>query len=66
MRDAFLRVEVDEGSRNHLTIKTHRGLYSVRSNSCARSIIDTMLVGLNGVNGSLDDIDFGGVDEKIQ
>ncbi|XP_062715850.1 uncharacterized protein K02A2.6-like [Aedes albopictus] len=70
--NAFLKVEVDEGSRNLLTINTHRGLY--RNNrlplgvkaalGAFQQLIETMLVGLKGVSGYLDDIVVGGVDEE--
>ncbi|XP_062700588.1 uncharacterized protein K02A2.6-like [Aedes albopictus] len=72
LTDAFLQVEVDEGSRNLLTINTHRGLYRYNrlppgvkaAPGAFQQLIDTMLVGLKGVSGYLDDIVVGGVDEE--
>ncbi|XP_065085260.1 uncharacterized protein K02A2.6-like [Ochlerotatus camptorhynchus] len=71
LTDAFLQVEIDEQSRQLLTINTHRGLYQYNRLSpgvkaapgAFQQIIDTMLAGLRGVCGYLDDVVVGGVDE---
>ncbi|XP_065083396.1 uncharacterized protein K02A2.6-like [Ochlerotatus camptorhynchus] len=72
LTDAFLQVEVDESSRDLLTINTHRGLYRYNrlppgvkaAPGAFQQLIDTMLVGLKGVSGYLDDIVVGGTDEE--
>lgn len=69
---AFLRVEVDENFRNLLTYNTYRGLNGynrlpprVKATPGAfQQLIDTMLLGLKGVSGYLDDFVVGGVNEE--
>ncbi|PIO74254.1 hypothetical protein TELCIR_03744 [Teladorsagia circumcincta] len=62
--DAYLQVEVDDDSKELLTINTHRGLYrynrlpfGVKSApGIFQQIIDSMISGLNGVAAYLDDV----------
>ncbi|XP_055523196.1 uncharacterized protein K02A2.6-like [Wyeomyia smithii] len=64
LSDAFLQVEVDERSRELLTINTHRGLYRYNrltpgvkaAPGAFQQLIDTMLAGLSCTSGYLDDI----------
>lgn len=71
LSDAYLQVEVDEDSRELLTINTHRGLYRYNRLSpgvkpapgAFQQIVDTMMAGTNGAAAYLDDILVGGVDE---
>ncbi|XP_053690842.1 uncharacterized protein K02A2.6-like [Sabethes cyaneus] len=68
LSDAFLQVEVDEQFRHLLTINTHRGLYHYNrlppgvkvAPGAFQQLIDTMLAGLNGASGYLDDVIVGG------
>ncbi|XP_062541724.1 uncharacterized protein K02A2.6-like [Armigeres subalbatus] len=72
LTDAFLQVEIDETSRQLLTINTHRGLYQYNrlppgvkaAPGAFQQIIDTMLAGLQRVSGYLDDVVVGGIDEE--
>ncbi|XP_058811146.1 uncharacterized protein K02A2.6-like [Topomyia yanbarensis] len=72
LSDAFLQVEVDEQSRHLLTINTHRGLYHYNrlppdvkiAPGAFQQLIDTMLAGLKGTCGYLDDVVVGGETEK--
>ncbi|XP_058448854.1 uncharacterized protein K02A2.6-like [Malaya genurostris] len=69
LSDAFLQVEVDESSRDLLTINTHRGLYRYNrlppgvktAPGAFQQLIDTMLAGLPHTCGYLDDVVVGGV-----
>ncbi|EYC37500.1 hypothetical protein Y032_0784g2333 [Ancylostoma ceylanicum] len=62
--DAYLQVEVDENSKELLTINTHRGLFrynrlpfGVKSApGIFQQIIDSMIAGLNGCAAYLDDV----------
>uniref|UniRef100_A0A5S6R6A2 RNA-directed DNA polymerase n=1 Tax=Trichuris muris TaxID=70415 RepID=A0A5S6R6A2_TRIMR len=62
--DAYLQIEVDEQSKELLTINTHRGLYrynrlpfGVKSApGIFQQIMDTMLAGLKGTVAYLDDV----------
>lgn len=68
LSDAFLQMEVDESSRSMLTINTHRGLYQYNrlppgvkaAPGAFQQMIDTMLAGLPGTSGYLDDVIVGG------
>ncbi|XP_065081597.1 uncharacterized protein K02A2.6-like [Ochlerotatus camptorhynchus] len=68
---AYLQVEVDEASRDLLTVNTHRGLYryyrlppGVKASPGAfQQLVDTMLIGLKQTSGYIDDVIAGGVDE---
>ncbi|XP_058828544.1 uncharacterized protein LOC131688354 [Topomyia yanbarensis] len=70
--DAFLQVEVDESSRELLTINTHRGLYRYNrltpgvkaAPGALQQLIDTMLAGLPHTCGYLDDVVVGGVNPE--
>ncbi|XP_055590830.1 uncharacterized protein K02A2.6-like [Uranotaenia lowii] len=72
LSDAFLQVEVDEDSRNLLTINTHRGLYRYNRLSpgiktapgAFQQLIDTMTAGLSCTSGYLDDVVVGGETEE--
>ncbi|XP_058811223.1 uncharacterized protein K02A2.6-like [Topomyia yanbarensis] len=72
LSDAFLQVEVDEQSLHVLTINTHRGLYHYNrltpgvkiAPGAFQQLIDTMLAGLKGTCGYLDDVVVGGETEK--
>ena len=71
LSDAFLQVEVDEQFRHLLTINTHRGLYHYNrlppgvkiAPGAFQQLIDTMLAGLEGTSGYLDDVIVGGEDQ---
>ncbi|XP_040157579.1 uncharacterized protein K02A2.6-like [Anopheles arabiensis] len=71
LSDAFLQVEVEEKYRSFLVINTHRGLYTYNrlppgikiAPAAFQQIIDTMLAGLNGVCGYMDDVIVGGKTE---
>lgn len=71
LSDAFLQVEVDESSRGLLTVNTHRGLYhynrlppGVKTTPGAfQQLIDTMLAGIKGTSGYMDDVIVGGENE---
>ena len=62
--DAYLQIEVDEDSKNLLTINTHKGLFQfcrlpfgVKSAPAIfQQTMDTMLTGLPGVSAYIDDI----------
>uniref|UniRef100_A0A7I4Z6K6 Reverse transcriptase domain-containing protein n=1 Tax=Haemonchus contortus TaxID=6289 RepID=A0A7I4Z6K6_HAECO len=62
--DAFLQVEVDNDSKELLTINTHRGLYRysrlpfrvISAPGIFQQIIDSMISGLNGVAAYLDEV----------
>ncbi|XGW28165.1 hypothetical protein V3C99_008177 [Haemonchus contortus] len=64
LADAYLQIEVDEVSKELLTINTHRGLFrynrlpfGVKSApGIFQQIIDSMIAGLDGVAAYLDDI----------
>ncbi|CAH8601572.1 unnamed protein product [Schistosoma rodhaini] len=64
LSEAYLQVEVDEDSRELLTINTHRGLYQFSrlpfgvkpAPAIFQQIMDTMLSNLEGVAVYLDDI----------
>ncbi|XP_065080618.1 uncharacterized protein K02A2.6-like [Ochlerotatus camptorhynchus] len=70
LTDAFLQMEMDEGSREMLTINTHRGLYRYNrlppgvkaAPGAFQQVIDTMLAGLVRTSGYLDDVVVGGID----
>uniref|UniRef100_A0A5S6QGC4 RNA-directed DNA polymerase n=1 Tax=Trichuris muris TaxID=70415 RepID=A0A5S6QGC4_TRIMR len=70
--DAYLQVEVDEQSKQLLTINTHRGLYrynrlpfGVKSApGIFQQIMDTMLAGLKGAVAYLDDVIIVGKDNN--
>uniref|UniRef100_A0A5S6R0S0 Reverse transcriptase domain-containing protein n=1 Tax=Trichuris muris TaxID=70415 RepID=A0A5S6R0S0_TRIMR len=72
--DAYLQVEVDEQSKELLTINTHRGLYrynrlpfGVKSApGIFQQIMDTMLAGLTGGVAYLDDVIIVGKDSEDQ
>ncbi|XP_041769577.1 uncharacterized protein K02A2.6-like [Anopheles merus] len=71
LTDAFLQVEIDPQYRPLLTINTHRGLYHYNrlppgikvAPAAFQQLMDTMLAGLKGVSGYLDDIIVGGSSE---
>ncbi|XP_053667818.1 uncharacterized protein K02A2.6-like [Anopheles marshallii] len=71
LSDAFLQVEVEDSSREYLTVNTHRGLYVYNrlppgvkaAPSAFQQLMETMLTGLKDVAAYLDDIVVGGVDE---
>ncbi|XP_062703968.1 uncharacterized protein K02A2.6-like [Aedes albopictus] len=64
LSDAYLQVEVDDDSKQLLTINTHRGLFrfnrlapGVKSAPGAfQQLMNTMIAGLKGVDSFLDDI----------
>ncbi|XP_055645636.1 uncharacterized protein K02A2.6-like [Toxorhynchites rutilus septentrionalis] len=68
LSDAYLQLEIDEESRNFVTINTHKGLYRFNSISpgikCApgafQQIMDAMLSGIPCTSPYLDDILVGG------
>ncbi|XP_040164697.1 uncharacterized protein K02A2.6-like [Anopheles arabiensis] len=72
LAEAFLQVEVCERSRELLTINTHKGLYRFNrlppgvktAPGAFQQIVDSMLSGLEGVAGYMDDIIVGGADEE--
>ncbi|XP_035900492.1 uncharacterized protein K02A2.6-like [Anopheles stephensi] len=72
LAEAFLQVEVCEKSRELLTINTHKGLYRFNrlppgvktAPGAFQQIVDSMLSGLEGVAGYMDDIIVGGADVK--
>ncbi|XP_055604442.1 uncharacterized protein K02A2.6-like [Uranotaenia lowii] len=72
LSDAFLQVEVDESSRELLTINTHRGLYRYNRLSpgvkaapgAFQQLVDTILAGLKNTLGYLDDVLIGGSNEE--
>ncbi|XP_062539275.1 uncharacterized protein K02A2.6-like [Armigeres subalbatus] len=72
LSDAFLQVEVQEESRDMLTINTHRGLYRYNrlppgvktAPEAFQQLVDTMLAGLECKSGYLDDVLIGGMDEE--
>lgn len=72
LSDAFLQVEVDEASRGLLTVNTHRGLYHYNrlppgvkiAPGAFQQLIDTMLAGLKGTSGYMDDVVVGGENEE--
>ncbi|XP_055623717.1 uncharacterized protein K02A2.6-like [Toxorhynchites rutilus septentrionalis] len=72
LSDAFLQVEVDEQYRSLLTINTYRGLYLYNrlppglkiTPGAFQQLIDTMLAGLKGTSGYLDDVIVGGETEE--
>ncbi|XP_058122430.1 uncharacterized protein K02A2.6-like [Anopheles ziemanni] len=67
LSDAFLQVEIAPQYRPMLTINTHRGLYTYNrlppgikiAPAAFQQLMDTMLAGLTGVSGYLDDIIIG-------
>ncbi|XP_053698915.1 uncharacterized protein K02A2.6-like [Sabethes cyaneus] len=72
LSDAFLQVEIDEASRGLLTVNTHRGLYHYNrlppgvkiAPGAFQQLIDTMLAGLKGTSGYMDDVAVGGENEE--
>lgn len=62
--DAYLQIQVDEESKQLLTINTHRGLFQYNrlpfgvkpAPGIFQQIVDTMLAGLKGVVSYLDDL----------
>ncbi|XP_062557959.1 uncharacterized protein K02A2.6-like [Armigeres subalbatus] len=72
LSDAFLQVEIEEASRDLLTINTHRGLYRYNrlppgvktAPGAFQQLMDTMLAGLPCTSGYLDDVIIGGKDEE--
>ncbi|XP_055645508.1 uncharacterized protein K02A2.6-like [Toxorhynchites rutilus septentrionalis] len=72
LSDAFLKVEVDEASRGMLTINTHRGLFQYNrlppgvkiAPGAFQQLIDTMLAGLEGTSGYMDDVVVGGKSDQ--
>ncbi|CAH8535475.1 unnamed protein product [Dicrocoelium dendriticum] len=64
LSDAYLQIEVDEASRELLTINTHRGLYQYHrlpfgvksAPAIFQQIMDTMLTDVDGAAAYLDDI----------
>ena len=72
LSDAYLQVEVDDDSRELLTINTHRGLFrynrlvpGVKSAPGAfQRIIDSMIAGISGVSSYLDDLIVYGKNEN--
>ncbi|CAH8669354.1 unnamed protein product [Schistosoma bovis] len=64
LADAYLQVEVDEASRELLTINTHRGLFQYNhlpfgvktTPSISQQLMDTIVSGISGVAAYLDDI----------
>ncbi|XP_041766349.1 uncharacterized protein K02A2.6-like isoform X2 [Anopheles merus] len=67
LSDAFLQVQIDEKFRPLLTINTHRGLYHYNrlppgikiAPAAFQQLIDTMLAGITGVCGYMDDLIIG-------
>ncbi|KIH66176.1 reverse transcriptase [Ancylostoma duodenale] len=76
LADAYLQVEVDENSKELLTVNTHRGLFQYNrltfgvkfAPGIFQQIIDSMIAGLTGVAAYFDDIIVTGrtVDEHRQ
>ncbi|XP_052901351.1 uncharacterized protein K02A2.6-like [Anopheles moucheti] len=72
LSDAFLQVEIDPQFRLLLTINTHRGLYHYNrlppgvkiAPAAFQQLIDTMLAGLRGSSGYMDDVVVGGKTEQ--
>ena len=72
LSDAYLQVEVEENSKELLTINTHRGLFrynrlvpGVKSAPGAfQRIIDSMISGIEGVDSYLDDLIIYGKTEE--
>ncbi|XP_055615065.1 uncharacterized protein K02A2.6-like [Toxorhynchites rutilus septentrionalis] len=72
LSDAFLQMEVDESSHRMLTINTHRGLYEYNrlplgvgvAPGAFQQLIDTVLGGLSGTSGYLDDVIIGGKNDE--
>ncbi|XP_062541369.1 uncharacterized protein K02A2.6-like [Armigeres subalbatus] len=72
LSDAYLQVEVEEGSQQLLTINTHKGLYQftrlspgIKSAPGAfQQVVDAMLAGLEFTSGYLDDVLVGGRTEE--
>ncbi|XP_055701692.1 uncharacterized protein K02A2.6-like [Phlebotomus papatasi] len=72
LRWAYLQLELEEHSREYLTINTHRGLFRYNrlpfgvSSAVAifQSVMERMLVGIEGVRAFLDDIIIGGKNEE--
>ncbi|XP_053662042.1 uncharacterized protein K02A2.6-like [Anopheles marshallii] len=72
LSDAFLQVEIDAKYRPLLTINTHRGLYHYNrlppgikiAPAAFQQLIDTMLAGLRGTSGYMDDVIVGGKTES--
>lgn len=68
LSDAFLQVEIDEDSKNFLTINTHRGLFVYNrlpfgvtvAPSEFQSFVDVMIAGLNKVFAYIDGLVGGG------
>lgn len=64
LADAYLQLEVDPGSREPLTINTHRGLFQYTrlpfgvktAPTIFQQLMDTLLAGLPGVAAYMDDI----------
>ncbi|XP_055903103.1 uncharacterized protein K02A2.6-like [Eupeodes corollae] len=76
LSDAYLQVEVEEESKQFLTINTHRGLYKFNrlppgvkaAPGSFQQVMDTMLCQLEGVSAFIDDLLVSGktVEEHIQ
>ncbi|XP_055604664.1 uncharacterized protein K02A2.6-like [Uranotaenia lowii] len=72
LSDAFLQVEVEDGSKSLLTINTHRGLYRYNrltpgvkaAPGAFQQIVDQMLTGLVHTSGYLDDVVVGGINDE--
>nr|XP_049466096.1 uncharacterized protein K02A2.6-like [Anopheles coluzzii] len=72
LSDAFLQVQIDKEYRPLLTINTHRGLYHYNrlppgikiAPAAFQQLIDTMLAGLSGVCGYMDDLIIGGLTDE--
>ncbi|XP_049278095.1 uncharacterized protein K02A2.6-like [Anopheles funestus] len=72
LSDAFLQVEIAAKYRPLLTINTHRGLYHYNrlppgikiAPAAFQQLIDTMLAGLKGTSGYMDDVIVGGTTER--
>ncbi|KIH68920.1 hypothetical protein ANCDUO_00738 [Ancylostoma duodenale] len=64
LADAYLQVEVDEDSRELLTINTHRGIFRYNrlpfgvesATGVFQQIIDSMIAGVPGIDAYLDDV----------
>ncbi|XP_055633340.1 uncharacterized protein LOC129773719 [Toxorhynchites rutilus septentrionalis] len=72
LSDTFLQVEVNEASRGMLTINTHRGLFQYNrlppgvkiAPGEFQQLIDTVLAGLEGTSGYMDDVVGGGKSDQ--
>lgn len=72
LSNAYLQIEMDEDSKNLLTVNTHRGLFKFNrlapgvrpATGAFQKIMDSMTAGLTGVRVYLDDILVGGATEE--